>query len=240
MVSIIILVQDRLELLSRCLNSVLASTTTDYELVLVLQAIPEGSPIRELCYSLPCKKVIIENQVNNGVTPGRNQGIAASSGDYLLFFDDDAFVEDNLSVIPDAEIGGDWLSRMTRYYSNPVVGIVSQSGSYINPKTPGTFWECKERGGFCDVGQGYCFMFSRAVVNAIGGLDEFFGKFWHEESEYALRAKASGFKVVNCGYIGVYHLGSGSGDDGTYGKKIKYMFSKWQPRFSEILERKDF
>ena len=82
-------------------------------------------------------------------------------------------------------------------------------------------------------------MFSRAVVDAIGELDPYFGKFWHEESEYALRAKHNGFTVIDSDYIGVTHYSSCSGDDGTYGKKIDYMFSKWKPYFKDILVSRD-
>lgn len=238
MISIIILVQDRYADVERCLKSIVEHTThTAYELVLVLQGLPKDSPVRELCNTIDAKKVIIDNEHNTGVTPGRNQGIDASSGEYLLFFDDDAYVSEELNSIYPPQLNYDWLERMLIYYAkDPAVGIVSQSGSLINPIRPGVFWGNLERGVYCDVGQGYCFMFSRAVVNSIGKLDEFFGKFWHEESEYALRAKFNGFKVVNAGYVGVTHIGSGSGDDGSYGRKIKYMFDKWSKHFDTILE----
>ena len=158
-----------------------------------------------------------------------------STGKYLLFFDDDAYISEELDKIPEDLRDMDWLERLTSFYKINGAGIVGQSGNYINPETPGVFWECKVVGAECDVQQGYCFMFSMNVVDAIGGLDPYFGKFWHEESEYALRAKYHGFKVINAGYIGVTHYGSGSGDDGSYGAKINYLFSKWKRNFSKIL-----
>ena len=140
-----------------------------------------------------------------------------------------------MDFIPDEEKSIDWLQRMTKHFVDNV-GIVAQSGYYIDPRRRGIFYEIKTRGAKCDVGQGYCFMFSRDVVNKIGKLDPYFGKFWHEESEYALRAKANGFKVIGTMYIGVHHTGSGSGDDGSYGNKYDYMFNKWKSRFDDILE----
>lgn len=234
MVSIIILVQDRYDLVKRCIDSILKYTKTDFELVLILQAV-KNLELLDYIQNLPCKKKVIYNEVNNGVTPGRNQGIQNSSGDYLLFLDDDAWVSEEIENIPEFLREYDWLGRLLYFYNSSEVGIVGQSGSYINPSQPGIFWECKEVGVECDVVQGYCFMFSRAVVDAIGELDPYFGKFWHEESEYSLRAKHAGFRVINTRYIGVTHYGSGSGDDGTYGKKIKYMFNKWSPHFDKIL-----
>lgn len=235
MVSIIILVQDRLDFLIRCVNSIINNTlNTEYELIFILQNSPQN--VVDYVKLLNVNKTFHYFNYNSGVTPGRNKGIELSHGDYLLFFDDDAFVENNLMAIPDKELSYDWLERMLVYFKNdPQVGIVGQSGTYINPQTPGVFWECKTRGAECDVQQGYCFLFSREVFDKIGYLDPYFGKFWHEESEYALRAKFYGFKVINSGYIGVFHLGSGSGDDGTYGDKIRYMFNKWKPHFNKIL-----
>ena len=238
MVSIIILIQDRYDMVKRCLYSILAHTPrTPFELVLILQAVADER-IKELVHSLQCPVVLIENKVNSGVTPGRNQGIEAATGDYMLFLDDDAYVEENVEALNgDDALSFDWLGRMTQYYIDPKVGIVGQSGSWINPSQPGIFWALpNSRGCKCDVAQGYCFMFSRAVVNKIGLLDPYFDRFWHEESEYSLRAKYNGFKVINADYIGVFHLGSGSGDDGTYLLKINYMFSKWQAHFNQILE----
>lgn len=234
MVSIIILTQNRLDLLKRCVESILKYTTSPFEFVFILQASKQDTV--DYIYSIDHQKTFYTFENNVGVTPGRNKGIELASGDYLLFFDDDAFVSEELQYIPEDEKSMDWLQRMTRYYfEDEKVGIVSQTGSYINTDTPGVFWECKGRGAECDVGQGYCFMFSRKVVNAIGGLDPVFGKFWHEESEFALHAKSVGFKVIDADYIGVTHSSSCSGDDGTYVQKINYMFDKWRSKFPEIL-----
>lgn len=235
MVSIIILIQNRFAEVERCLKSIITYSTTPYELVLIMQAVTDEK-VLALVNSLPGKVTLLFNETNTGITPGRNQGIEAAKGEYLLFFDDDAYVDDNTAMMNEDDLSLDWLGRLTQYFQNPDVGIVSQSGSFINPQKMGIFYAAQHRGEPCDVGQGYCYMFSRAVVNTIGGLDPYFGKFWHEESEYALRAKASGFRVINAGYIGVMHIGSGSGDDGTYVQKIQYIFNKWGSRFEEILE----
>lgn len=239
MVSILILVQDRFNFFERCIKSIIENTNTDFEFVFVLQGVKDER-ILKIIELLPYKKKVIKNEVNNGVTPGRNQAILAASGDYLLFFDDDAFVDNNEAFLSEEDRKKDWLQRMLQYFEkDEKVGVVSQSGSYINPETKGVFWNCIVRGAEVDVGQGYCFMFSRKVVDTIGILDPYYGNFWHEESDYALSAKLHGFKVINAGYIGVYHVGSSSGDDGSYGRKIDYLFKKWQPYFDKILVKKD-
>lgn len=40
-------------------------------------------------------------------------------------------------------------------------------------------------------------------------------------------------------YIGVHHTGSGSGDDGSYGRKFEYMYNKWKDSFDRILVGKE-
>lgn len=236
--SIIILVQDRFELFERCLLSILQHTRSPFEIIFIDQNTKDPR-IRSLIFDYfenqGKRGIWVRNDYNNGVTPGRNQGILLARGDYLLFFDDDAYVSEELHRLPDDERGLDWLGRLKKWFALPNVGIVGQTGSYIIPERPGVFWEAKGRGVECDVIQGYCFMFSREVVNRIGILDPAFGRFWHEESEYALRAKAAGFKVIRSDYIGVTHYGSGSGDDGSYHQKIVYMFNKWKDKFPEIL-----
>lgn len=237
MVSVVILVRDDVNFLKRCIDTIMRNTwETKYEMILIIQG-RVGQPVLDYLDFISkvdnCK--IIYNETNTGVTPGRIQGMQEAHGTHILFFDDDAWVSEELTDIPDEEKQMDWLHRMLQYFSKPDVGIVSQSGSYIDVKNPGMFWGCKGRGEECDVGQGYCFMFSREVMEKIGFLDPEFGKFWHEESEYALRAKFNGFKVINTCYIGVTHYGSGSGDDGSYGRKIKYMFDKWSKHFNQIL-----
>lgn len=236
--SIIILVQDRYDCIQRCISSILEHTVSEYEFIFILQNIPKDSPVRDLVYNINREKVIYDSDINLGVTPGRNKGMELATGDFLLFFDDDAWISEELEHIPEEERQYDWLERLYRYFDNSQVGVVGQTGYYVNRKRRGVFDSVENRGGFCDVCQGYCFMFSREVYNTLGGLDVNYGKFWHEESDYALMAKERGFRVVNAGYIGVGHQGSGSGDDGTYSKKIDYLFKKFNKVFDTILEKR--
>ncbi len=226
MVSIIILTFKNLGYIMHCLETLVNNpNSAEIELVIVSNnATPEIlNFLKTFLPDCGYKYILVELDKNLGVTGGRNAGINAATGDYLMFLDDDAYA-----------INPGWLDAMLEYFTGNV-GIVGQTGYYIVPEQPGVFWEAKGRGTECDVVQGYCFLFKREVVNAIGGLDPFFDMFWHEESEYCLRAKAAGFKVIDTDMVGIVHVGSGSGDDGTYGKKIEYMFKKWKSHFGNIL-----
>ena len=225
MVSILLLTVDRLELLQRCVQSILQHTTTPYEIVFILQNSPPE--IVNYVESVPCSKQVHRFDTNVGITPGRNKAMEMARGEYLVFFDDDAFVVEN--------DGPDWLDRMLKFFEDTSVGVVSPGGGYVDTKQRGVFPACKTAGAECDVGQGYCFMFRKSMLSDVGYLDPYFAKVWHEESEYALRAKAFGYKVIHAGGIGVWHRGSSSGDDGTYFDKYDYMMNKWSEHFRRIL-----
>lgn len=242
LVSVVVLTVDRLDVLRRCVESVHQHTRRPFEWIFVLNGASlairtylEDMEKQRFCSGVA--RIVLES--NEGVTPGRNAGVLAARGEYVLFLDDDAWVTEATEHLHPDDRALDWLGRLTQWFADPAVGIVSQSGSYINPQTPGVFWECKTRGADCDVGQGYCFMFRRALIERIGLLDPAFGRFWHEESEFALRAKAAGSRVLHAGYVGVTHYGAGSGDDGTYGQKISYMFDKHRAHFPTILVPRD-
>lgn len=230
-VSIVILTTNRLEMLQHCIDSIRLHTASHYEFVVVMN----GSPPEVQRYVDGLGGSVFYNKENLGVTPGRNQGMGLAQGEFVLFLDDDAYITEEVESLQPEDRDLDWLTRMTKWFAEPHVGAVGQSGSYINPQTPGIFWGCKKHGAPCDVVQGYCMMFRRSLIEQIGYLDPAFGKFWHEESEYCLRIKAAGYAVLNLGYVGVTHFGAGSGDDGTYGQKIEYLFRKWRRRFDEIL-----
>lgn len=91
--SIIIPVYQAAKYLDRLVCSVLAQTYSDYELILVDDGSTDGSGA--LCdrYSATYENIMTLHQKNGGVSSARNAGIKASTGDYLVFFDADDFVE---------------------------------------------------------------------------------------------------------------------------------------------------
>ena len=83
-VSIIVPVLDRAALIGRLLDSLLAQTGVDLDVVVVGNGYePAGLPERVQVVSLP---------ENVGIPEGRNVGAAHVSGDLVFFFDDDAYL----------------------------------------------------------------------------------------------------------------------------------------------------
>lgn len=93
-ISIVIPVYNAGRYLKRCIDSIWAQTYTDWEII----AIDDGSSDDSLEILAECKeyikdKLIIISQENRGVARTRNRGIDVSRGDYLMFIDNDDYID---------------------------------------------------------------------------------------------------------------------------------------------------
>lgn len=87
-VSVVIPVFNRAGLIGRALDSVLAQTLADYEIIVVDDASTDGSAaFVEQRYVDKLK--LIRNERNRGAGAARNLGVAAASGHYVAFLDSD-------------------------------------------------------------------------------------------------------------------------------------------------------
>ena len=232
-VSMVILTYDRRggSTISRCIENIKKFTTapTDpgFEIVIVDNNSANWETAVDIAARHPHNRVVRLNK-NLGVSGGRNAGIKNSVGEYILFFDDDAF-----------PTKPDWLPKLLSYFNNPEVGIVGQTGTYIKNDSWGVFWESTGVTE-ADIVQGYCQLFPRKIVDEIGFIDEKFGKFWHEDADWCLRIREAGYKVIDADNVGVWHMGSCSGDDGSYGQKMNYLKSKWADKPEIRVKQEDW
>lgn len=90
--SIIVPVYKVEKYLSKCIESILAQTFTDFELILV----DDGSPDRcgEICdkYAQQDNRVVVIHKANGGVSSSRNAGIEKATGEYIGFVDSDDYI----------------------------------------------------------------------------------------------------------------------------------------------------
>lgn len=96
LVSIIVPVYNVEEYLHRCIDSILAQTFTDFELILVDDGSTDNSG--EICdmYSQKDSRIIVIHQSNQGVSAARNQGIISAKGSYITFIDSDDWISSRL------------------------------------------------------------------------------------------------------------------------------------------------
>lgn len=96
--SIIIPIFNCEKYLRRCLDSVLAQTYRDWEMLLIDDGSTDGSS--QICdeYSAKNQQIQVIHQTNGGVLHARRVGISVSTGEYLCFLDSDDFWDENLLV----------------------------------------------------------------------------------------------------------------------------------------------
>ena len=93
--SVIVPIYNVEEYLEECVESVLAQTYTDFELILV----DDGSPDRcgVICdeYALKDSRIRVIHKQNGGLSDARNAGLDQATGEYIYFLDSDD------SILPD-------------------------------------------------------------------------------------------------------------------------------------------
>jgi len=95
-ISVIVPVYNAAQFLRTCIDSVLAQTFEDFELLLVDDGSSDESGT--LCdeYAESDDRIRIHHQPNSGVSAARNHGLATARGEYVTFVDADDWVDDSL------------------------------------------------------------------------------------------------------------------------------------------------
>ena len=91
-ISIIVPVYNMEVYLNRCVDSILAQTYKNIEVILVDDGSKDSSP--EICdqYASQDSRVKVIHKVNGGLSSARNAGLDVASGDYIGFVDSDDYI----------------------------------------------------------------------------------------------------------------------------------------------------
>ena len=94
-VSVIVPVYNTEKYLPRCINSILAQTFTDFELILVDDGSTDNSG--QICDDITLKdyRTIVIHKENAGANRARETGVNASSGEWITFVDSDDTISSN-------------------------------------------------------------------------------------------------------------------------------------------------
>lgn len=96
--SIIVPIYNVEKYLKTCINSILAQTFSDFEVILV----DDGSPDRcgKICddYAEHDLRVKVIHKVNGGLSSARNAGLDVATGEYIIFIDSDDYWDDNTAL----------------------------------------------------------------------------------------------------------------------------------------------
>lgn len=178
-VSIVIIAHNRLDMTKDCLNSI-KSNTNSYELIFVDNASDDGTPEWVSKYFPRAK--LIRNDDNLGVPKARNQGIRASTGNYIVMMDNDCVVSNGWL--------GDLFSPMKSGAS--ITGI--EAWVLDGNKMP--VRKCVSQGESFGYLGGACCLYKRSVFEGVGLLDEGFSPAYFEDVDISLRAQKMGLRLA--------------------------------------------
>lgn len=97
-ISVIVPIYNVNEYLAQCIDSIVSQSYRDLEIILVDDGSTDGSG--EICdrYAANDPRVLCIHKANGGLSDARNTGIAAATGDYVMFLDGDDYWNDENAV----------------------------------------------------------------------------------------------------------------------------------------------
>lgn len=195
LVSIIIPVKHRADLLRVCLDSIIAYTLEKYELILVCDDVNKG----EFSFIKDYKVKILYNADRLGFPKTVNRGFLEAQGEFIM--------ELNLDTV----VTPGWLTEMLKAFKlDDRIGMVAptfcETGGiqHVDHNKKGLDYT------YCDEVMGICMFFKREVLNKIGLFDEQFGLGGGEDLDMCMRVKLAGYKTVVARKSFIYHYGSAS------------------------------
>lgn len=147
-VSVIVPVYNVEKYLPRCIDSVLAQSFADLELILVDDGSTDSSG--RICdgYALRDGRIRVIHQANGGVSAARNAALDIMTGEYVLFLDADDALDDNAIevCVKEAQDGDpDMVLYGFHLYAGSFEDSVFQKDSVYRPESVGSGEELRSR-----------------------------------------------------------------------------------------------
>lgn len=92
-VSVVIPIYKVEQYLCRCVDSVLAQTLSDLEVILVDDGSPDNCPVICDGYAIKHENIRVIHKANGGLASARNAGLRVAQGEYVLFVDSDDWID---------------------------------------------------------------------------------------------------------------------------------------------------
>ena len=216
MTSIIIVCWNNADLTNDCVASVQAYTPEEHEVIFIDNGSTDRTPklLKKLSEGRNYK--IITNKANLGYPKAINQGIEASSGDTIVFLNNDVIVSP------------EWLKGLLECLNHqPDIGIVGPRTNNISGRQAYAEGKYHNQFEFVEFARnfrktmsknyepwwrivGFCMLVKREVFDKVGVFDEQFSPGNFEDDDLCIRAILGGFKNFICNDVFVHHFGSAS------------------------------
>ena len=219
-VDIIVCVHNALEVVSRCLESIVAKTLPPYHVVLI----DDGSdaPTAEFLVSFAETHgaTLVRHETAKGYTLAANAGLRASSAPFCVLLNSDT------------EVTEGWLDRLVDYMRrDPRVGVVGPLSNIASWQSVPCILEgddlaanqipqrldvddiarlvalgASRRGIQLGFINGFCMLIRRETIDVVGVFDEkTFGAGYGEENDFCIRARQKGWRLVVADDVYVFH-----------------------------------
>ena len=214
--SIVIVTYNNLAVTKLCLESLFRNTDyPNYEVIIVDNNSVDGT--QKYLQGLNEERdnvVIILNEGNNGFARANNQGIEASTGEYLVLLNNDA-------IVPQG-----WLSRLLAHLSDPQVGLAGPVTNFVGNEAKiavnyqtwaemedfaqRQVWQHHQEVAEIHMLAMFCVALRKEVFEKVGPLDEQFGIGMFEDDDYSVRIRQLGYRVICVADAFVHHFGQAS------------------------------
>ncbi len=211
-VSVVVVTYNNLDFTRACLASLDAhSQYEQMEIIVVDNASSDGTPafLSEWVGNGQNRKLIL-NDDNRGFAAANNQGLAVATGEYLVLLNNDTYVTPG------------WVRTLIRHLKH------DKSIGLIGPVTNNIGNEAKIDIQYADMGEMlvksaaftrrhmgqtypirtaafFCVMIPRTSFEAVGALDEAFGRGFFEDDDYCRRIEQQGMRVVCAEDVFIHH-----------------------------------
>lgn len=228
-VSMVILVRDCLEVTKDCLASLELHTPEPHEIILVDNGsnAETAAWLRDWVAARP-HSVLVRNDDNRGFAGGNNQGLALAKGRFLLLLNNDTvltpgWLERMLAVLsrhPECGAVGPVSNRVSGPQLDATATYADASGLILHARDRAQRFQGRSDEILRAVG--FCLLFRREVFDAVGGLDERFGKGNFEDDDFSLRVRHAGWTSRMALDSFVHHVGGATfrGENIDYTKSL--------------------
>ena len=240
-ISIIIVNRNTRDLLQNCLESISITVhNISYEITVVDNASQDGSDTM-LKEKYPQVK-LIQNIENRGFGAANNQAMRIMNGRYALLLNSDTVVTENalhelynfMENHPEAAMSCGQLLNSDGSKQNSIAGFPTLITLFTNtpvleylfPKRYPSKRYNYEKPIEVDSGIGACLLVRKKAIDEIGMFDERYF-FFFEETDWAYRMKAAGWKIYHVPTAFIYHFqGQSIGRD--IRSRIEFYRSRYQ------------
>jgi GT2 family glycosyltransferase len=240
--SVVVVTHDGLAFTRLCLETLLANTGGDFELIIVDNGSADGTPayLMRLAQSDARTRVLLNGR-NMGFAAACNQGLSLALAEHLVLLNNDTMVPPG------------WLSGLVAHLRNPEVGLVgpvtNRIGNEAEIETDYTTWgeflklahrrSQEHAGEWLEVRTPamFCLAMRRETQRRLGPLDERYEVGLLEDDDYADRARQAGYQLRCVEDVLIHHFGEASFGRLVAGGEYSRILRANQRRYAEKWNR---